>query len=69
MVVGGVDPDHELRQNLTDDFYTNEQYRRKDVRLISLDAERHPVPECLEDLSNYPMGITGAVGAALDNGE
>ncbi len=39
------------------------------VELISLDPVNHPVPDCLKQLGNFPVGMHSAGGAALKDGK
>ncbi len=50
-MVGGTSSDNDFLDN---------------VELISLDPLSHPVPECLRQLENYPVGMRRGGGATLN---
>ena len=38
------------------------------VEIVSLDAIKHPVPECFRKRSNFPRSMQRGAGFATDNG-
>ncbi len=40
----------------------------KKVELVSLDPDRHPVPDCLRRRADFPSKMEGASGAEISEG-